>query len=62
MKYGIISMGMETSITQGYPVQVKPIDFIAVILTVSVITVLISIRPAVLASRVVDNNTLLGKV
>jgi lipoprotein-releasing system permease protein len=62
MKYGIISMGMETSITQGYPIEVKLVDFVSIILTVSVITVLISIRPAVLASRVVDNNTLLGKV
>jgi lipoprotein-releasing system permease protein len=62
MEFGIISMGMETSITQGYPIKVKATDFIAIILTVSVITILISIRPALLASKVIDNNTLLGKV
>jgi lipoprotein-releasing system permease protein len=62
LRYGIISMGMESSVTQGYPIQVKATDFIAVILTVSVITMLISIRPAMLASKVIDNNTLMDKV
>jgi lipoprotein-releasing system permease protein len=50
--YGIISMGMETSITQGYPVKVKLFDFIATLFTVSVITLLISAYPARLAARV----------
>ncbi|HEY0651574.1 MAG TPA: FtsX-like permease family protein [Chryseosolibacter sp.] len=51
LKYGIISMGMETSITQGYPVKVKAIDFVAAFFVVSVITVIISFHPAKLASR-----------
>lgn len=51
LKYGIISMGMETSITQGYPIKVNPLDFVAAFLVVSVITVLISFHPAKLASR-----------
>jgi lipoprotein-releasing system permease protein len=49
--YGMVSMGMETSITQGYPVKVTWIDFMATLGVVSVITFLISLRPAVLASR-----------
>jgi lipoprotein-releasing system permease protein len=50
--YGLISMGMETSITPGYPVKVKLFDFIAALFTVSLITLLISAYPARLASRV----------
>lgn len=52
MEYGLISMGMETSITQGYPVKVKALDFLMTILAVFVITVLISAHPARLASRI----------
>lgn len=50
-EFGIISMGMETSITQGYPVKIKLIDFISALLAVSVITLLISAYPSRLASR-----------
>lgn len=51
MRYGIISMGMESSITQGYPIKVKATDFLSAFAVVSVITVLISFHPAKLASR-----------
>jgi lipoprotein-releasing system permease protein len=51
LKYGIISMGMETSITQGYPIEVKATDFVAAFVVVSIITVIISFHPARLASR-----------
>lgn len=51
LKYGIISMGMESSITQGYPIQVRAIDFVSAFIVVSVITVIISFHPAKLASR-----------
>jgi lipoprotein-releasing system permease protein len=51
LKYGIISMGMETSITQGYPIKVRGLDFIYTITVVSIVTVLISAYPAKLASR-----------
>jgi lipoprotein-releasing system permease protein len=50
-QYGIISMGMETSVTEGYPIKVNPIDFLYTMLVVSVITILTSYRPAVLAAR-----------
>lgn len=49
--FGLISMGMETSITQGYPIQAKPFDFIAVLSVVIVVTFLISAYPAKLAAR-----------
>jgi lipoprotein-releasing system permease protein len=51
LEYGIISMGMETSVTEGYPVKVVPVDFLNTLLVVSVLTLLISWRPAVLAAR-----------
>jgi lipoprotein-releasing system permease protein len=51
LRFGMISMGMETSITQGYPIQVKYTDFLLALFVVSVITILISAHPAKLASR-----------
>ncbi|HET7180391.1 MAG TPA: FtsX-like permease family protein, partial [Chryseosolibacter sp.] len=38
-RYGLISMGMETSITQGYPVKVKGMDFLLTLGVVFIITV-----------------------
>jgi lipoprotein-releasing system permease protein len=61
LNFGVISMGMETSITQGYPIKVNAIDFVATLLVVSLITFVISIRPAMLASRFVHKKELLGK-
>lgn len=61
MRYGIISMGMETSVTQGYPIKVNAVDFAATLLVVSIITFAISVRPAILASRFVHKKELLGK-
>jgi lipoprotein-releasing system permease protein len=51
LQYGIISMGMETSVTEGYPVKVIPTDFLYTLLMVSAITIIMSYRPAVLAAR-----------
>ena len=51
-RYGLISMGMETSITQGYPVKVKGMDFLLTLGVVFIITVLISIHPAKMASKI----------
>jgi lipoprotein-releasing system permease protein len=50
-KYGIISMGMETAITQGYPVKIRIADFGLVFIVVIIITVLISTYPARMAAR-----------
>jgi lipoprotein-releasing system permease protein len=51
LQFGIISMGMETSVTEGYPIKVVPTDFLYTMLVVSLITFLTSYRPAVLAAR-----------
>lgn len=51
LQYGIISMGMETSVTEGYPIKVIPSDFLYTMLVVAIITFLTSYRPAVLAAR-----------
>jgi lipoprotein-releasing system permease protein len=61
MNFGLISMGMESAVQQGYPIKVAPLDFVVILLVVSVITWLISIRPATLASNFASNNELLGK-
>lgn len=51
LQFGIVSMGMETSVTEGYPIKVVPTDFLYTLLVVSLITFLTSYRPAVLAAR-----------
>ena len=51
-RYGIISMGMETSITQGYPIKIKALDFVATMLVITAITFLISLKPAKMASQI----------
>lgn len=51
-EYGLISMGMETSITQGYPIKIKALDFVVTMMVITVITVLISIHPAKMASKI----------
>lgn len=62
MNYGIISMGMQTSVMDGYPIKVNVTDFIAILAVVSVVTILISLRPAQLASKFTKENELLSKV
>jgi len=51
MTYGLISMGMQTSVIEGYPIKPEWRDFLTVLVVVSVITFLISYRPAFQASR-----------
>lgn len=51
LKFGMISMGMQSAVMEGYPVKMVFQDFLNVVLVMSVITVLISYRPAVLAAR-----------
>lgn len=50
-RYGFISMGMENAVMDGYPIKMRAEDFLWTLTVVSVITFLISIRPAVLASK-----------
>ncbi len=49
--YGIISMGMESSITEGYPMKIVLIDFVMILGVVTLITFTLSARPAILAAR-----------
>jgi lipoprotein-releasing system permease protein len=51
-KFGLVSMGMETSIVEAYPVQMQAGDFISTGITIFLITMLISYRPAVKASKI----------
>lgn len=51
MQYGIISMGMASSILEGYPIKIVITDILYTFGVVTVVTFLISIRPAILASR-----------
>jgi lipoprotein-releasing system permease protein len=50
-QFGLVSMGMQSSIVEGYPVKMVATDFIYVFVTMSVITILISSRPAQIAAR-----------
>lgn len=51
-KYGLIGLGMSSSVVDAYPVKVIWLDFLKVGLSISIITILTAYRPAVLASRV----------
>ena len=50
-QFGFVSMGMASAVTDGYPVKMALSDFIYVLFLMATITVVISFRPAVLASR-----------
>lgn len=50
-KFGLISMGIETSVIDAYPVKIKLNDFIFTAVTIIMITLMFSSRPAILASR-----------
>lgn len=49
--FGLISMGMETSILENYPVIMEPMDFVYTALCLVLITFVISYRPAIIATR-----------
>lgn len=53
-EFGLVSMGLENAVMQGYPVKMKLDDFAFTLIAVGVITFLLSIRPAVLAARSVS--------
>lgn len=53
-KFGLISMGMNSSVVDGYPVKLAFFDFVYVFLAMSAVTIFISSRPASLAARVVS--------
>lgn len=51
-EYGLIGLGMSSSLVDAYPIKVVWLDFLKVGLSISIITILTAYRPAVLASRV----------
>ncbi len=48
---GLVGMGMENAIVANYPVEMKVSDFLLTSSVIIVISVVLSIRPAILASR-----------
>lgn len=51
INFGIISMGMQTSVVNAYPVKMQYLDFLYTAICVIIITILASYRPASIASR-----------
>jgi len=51
LQFGVISMGMESSVMEDYPVRMMLKDFVSTLFLVSVVTFLISARPAILAAK-----------
>jgi lipoprotein-releasing system permease protein len=49
--YGLVSMGMQTSILDSYPVKMVFADFIYTGISIIIITVLASYRPAIIATQ-----------
>ncbi len=50
-QFNLVSMGMDSAVVDGYPVKMVLSDFIYVFVVMSIVTMLISSRPAALASR-----------
>jgi lipoprotein-releasing system permease protein len=53
-EFGFVSMGLANAVMQGYPVKMAIDDFALTLVTVLAITLLVSIRPAVLAARFIS--------
>jgi lipoprotein-releasing system permease protein len=49
--FNMVSMGMDTAVVDGYPVKMDVTDFLYVFVMMTVVTIVISSRPASLASR-----------
>ncbi len=50
-RFGLISMGMQTSILDYYPIKIEAMDFLYTGLSIMLITILASFRPAKIATR-----------
>jgi len=51
--FGLISMGMQTAVVDAYPVKMQLTDFLYTGISIILITLASSYRPAILASRYV---------
>lgn len=52
--FGLVSMGMVTSVMEAYPVKMVFTDFLYTALIIIIITLLASLRPATIATRYND--------
>jgi lipoprotein-releasing system permease protein len=50
-EFGMVSMGLANSVTEGYPVKLQLTDVLYISIMMISVTVLISFRPAIAASR-----------
>ncbi len=50
-EFGLISMGVNSSIVSSYPVIIDPLDIFLTIITITIITLLASIQPAIKAAN-----------
>ena len=50
-RVGLVGMGMENAIVANYPVEIRAIDFLTTSIVIIFLSLLVSIRPAALASR-----------
>ena len=50
--FGLISMGMQTAVLEAYPVKMQLPDFLYTAISIIIITLLASYRPAIVATRV----------
>ncbi len=57
-EYGIVKMGMQTSIVEAYPVKMRFSDFALTGLTIALITFGASYFPAIKAAREVDTTAI----
>lgn len=53
-KFSLVSMGMAHSVTEGYPITLLYTDVLYVLVMMVVVTIAISFRPAIIASRFVS--------
>ncbi|HEU5289762.1 MAG TPA: FtsX-like permease family protein [Cyclobacteriaceae bacterium] len=53
-KFSLVSMGMAHSVTEGYPITLVYTDVLYVLIMMVAVTIIISFRPAVVASRFVS--------
>ena len=49
--YGLVSMGMESAVIPNYPVKMQVLDFVYTAAIIVVVTIIVSIHPASLASK-----------
>ncbi len=49
--YGLVSMGMESAVIPNYPVKMQVLDFIYTAAVIVVVTIIVSVHPASLASK-----------